>query len=256
MYVYVYLCNVNTKTYMNVRLHVRFRMAGVSLEDLWCQCGGNSSATPHRTLIHRQMTKLHATAQRHAIWYVVVVLTLYVLGLVVIIRRSGRTERHTAASALSFCFSRAASTVASRRKRRRGDRQDRPRLSPQSSEPRQQQVVPSLQVGLGEFGVCFVWFSLFSFGYCSCFRSYCFCFSCCIRNFYSYFPLSFFLFIFRSCFPSFLQLHPFFLFFIFFFFLFCSFFRSCSFSSLCVVVHLVVSEDDDEMEISMVTTVA
>ena len=125
-----------------------FQMSGVTLEDLWCQCEGNASATPHRVLMHRQMTKLHAAAQRHAIWYVAVVLTLYIFGLIIIIRRSGRTERHTAASALSFCFSRAASTVASRRKRRRGgnDRQDRPRVSP-PSEPRHQ-VIPSLQVHL------------------------------------------------------------------------------------------------------------
>ncbi|XP_045108662.1 uncharacterized protein LOC123503183 [Portunus trituberculatus] len=120
-------------------------MSGVTLEDLWCQCDGNASATPHRVLMHRQMTKLHAAAQRHAIWYVAVVLALYVFGLVIIIRRSGRTERHTAASALSFCFSRAASTVASRRKKRR-NRGDRPRASP-PSDPRQQ-VIPSLQVHL------------------------------------------------------------------------------------------------------------
>ncbi|XP_063842676.1 uncharacterized protein LOC135090178 [Scylla paramamosain] len=120
-------------------------MSAVTLEDLWCQCDGNASATPHRVLMHRQMTKLHAAAQRHAIWYVAVVLALYVFGLVIIIRRSGRTERHTAASALSFCFSRAASTVASRRKKRRS-RGDRPRVSP-PSDPRQQ-VIPSLQVHL------------------------------------------------------------------------------------------------------------
>nr|XP_053630699.1 uncharacterized protein LOC128687327 [Cherax quadricarinatus] len=123
-------------------------MSGVTLEDLWCQCQGNASATPHRLLILKQMSKMHAAAQRHAVWYVCVVLALYFLGLVIIIRRSGRTERHTAATALSFCFSRAASTMASRRKKRsNSERHNRGSVNP-PVEPRQQMAGPSLQVHL------------------------------------------------------------------------------------------------------------
>lgn len=126
-------------------------MSEVSLEDLWCQCQGNASATPHRLLVHRQMNKMHVAAQRHALWYVAVVLTLYFLGLVIIIRRSGRTERHTAATAISFCFSRAASTVASRRRRKQGsERKQKETISP-PAEPHlnnQQMTAPSIQVHL------------------------------------------------------------------------------------------------------------
>ncbi|XP_069161494.1 uncharacterized protein [Procambarus clarkii] len=123
-------------------------MSGVSLGDLWCECQGNASATPHRLLILKQMSKMHAAAQRHAVWYVCVVLTLYLLGLVIIIRRSGRTERHTAVTALSFCFSRAAAAVASRRRKRSSsDHHSRAPGSP-PAEPRQHMAGPSLQVHL------------------------------------------------------------------------------------------------------------
>ncbi|XP_066979452.1 uncharacterized protein [Macrobrachium rosenbergii] len=77
----------------------------VHFNDLWCQCQGNANATPHAILVQQQMTRMHADAQKHALWYVCIVLSVYVLGLVVIIRRSGLHERHTALSALSLCFS-------------------------------------------------------------------------------------------------------------------------------------------------------
>ncbi|KAG0720639.1 hypothetical protein GWK47_048117 [Chionoecetes opilio] len=120
-------------------------MSGLTLEELWCECSGNSSATPHRLQLHTQMTQLHAAAQRHALTYVGVVLTLYVLGLIVIIRKSGRSERHTAASALSFCFSRAASSVSTprRKKRKRSEKQGN-----STQLENRQPVIPSLQVHL------------------------------------------------------------------------------------------------------------
>ncbi|KAG7166926.1 hypothetical protein Hamer_G021744 [Homarus americanus] len=122
---------------------------GVPFEVLWCQCQGNASATPHQVLIHEQMTKMHSDAQQHALWYVGVVLTLYLLGLVIIIRRSGRTERHTAVSALSFCFSRVVSSIARRSTRRRRERQQRERVMSPPSEPHRQQAAgPSLQLHL------------------------------------------------------------------------------------------------------------
>ncbi|XP_071547572.1 uncharacterized protein [Panulirus ornatus] len=128
-------------------------MSGVSLEDLWCQCQGNASATPHRLLVHRQMNKMHAAAQRHALWYVAVVLTLYFLGLMIIIRRSGRSERHTAATAISFCFSRATSTVASGKRRKQGSEKKKKEPANPPAEPRhqrkhQQMTAPSIQVHL------------------------------------------------------------------------------------------------------------
>lgn len=132
-------------------------MEGVPYEVLWCQCQGNASATPHQLLIHEQMTKMHADAQQHALWYVGVVLTLYLLGLVVIIRRSGRSERHTAVSALSFCFSRVTASV-SRRSARSSTRDTQhrdPASNPRSGsrhhqKQQQQQAVPgpSLQLHL------------------------------------------------------------------------------------------------------------
>ncbi|KAK8752717.1 hypothetical protein OTU49_007140 [Cherax quadricarinatus] len=114
-------------------------MEGVPFEVLWCQCQGNSSATPHQLLIHEQVTKMHTEAQQHALWYVGVVLTLYLLGLVVIIRRSGRTERHTAVSALSFCFSRAASSVARRSIRAKRDHRANPPADTRHHNHRQKQ---------------------------------------------------------------------------------------------------------------------
>lgn len=92
-------------------------MIRVSYEDLWCQCQGNASATPHQLLIHEQVLRMHEVAQQHAVWYVGVVLALYFLGMVLIITKSGRSERHTAMSALSFCCSQAASSIARRRAR-------------------------------------------------------------------------------------------------------------------------------------------
>ncbi|XP_037802889.1 uncharacterized protein LOC119597394 [Penaeus monodon] len=71
---------------------------------LWCQCQGNASATPHVQLIHRQLAQMHADAAHHALCYVGVVVSLYLLGLVAIIGRSGRSERQAAASALSSCL--------------------------------------------------------------------------------------------------------------------------------------------------------
>ncbi|XP_071525255.1 uncharacterized protein [Panulirus ornatus] len=144
-------------------------MALVPLEVLWCQCQGNASATPHQVLIHQQMTRMHAEAQGHALWYVAVVLTLYILGLTFIIRRSGRSERHTAVSAISFCLSRAASSLlrrttasrrssSSRRQQQQQQQQKReaaPRTSTAGSSDFRQQTAagaagagPSLQLHL------------------------------------------------------------------------------------------------------------
>ncbi|XP_042883778.1 uncharacterized protein LOC122260523 [Penaeus japonicus] len=83
----------------------------VPLDVLWCQCQGNASATPHLHQIHSQVAQMHADAAHHALCYVGVVLALYLLGLVIIIRRSGRSERQTAASAFSSCFCGALSSV-------------------------------------------------------------------------------------------------------------------------------------------------
>lgn len=93
------------------------QMEGVVLKDLWCQCRGNTSAVPHQLLITQQMSRLHKEAQEHVLWYVGVVLVLYVVGLALIIHKSGRTERHTAASAFTFCCSSLASLCPSWRGR-------------------------------------------------------------------------------------------------------------------------------------------
>ncbi|XP_068242645.1 uncharacterized protein [Palaemon carinicauda] len=85
----------------------------VHFNDLWCQCQGNANATPHVILVQQQMTRMHADAQKHALWYVCIVLSVYVIGLVVIIKRSGLHERHTALSALSLCFSSFTSVSSS-----------------------------------------------------------------------------------------------------------------------------------------------
>ena len=92
-------------------------MDRVPYEVLWCQCQGNASATPHQRLMHDQVSRMHEVAQQHAVWYVGVVLALYFIGLVLIITKSGRSERHTAMSALSFCCSQAVSSIARRRAR-------------------------------------------------------------------------------------------------------------------------------------------
>ncbi|XP_042888581.1 uncharacterized protein LOC122264020 [Penaeus japonicus] len=83
----------------------------VPLDVLWCQCRGNASATPHVQLIHRQLAQMHADAAHHALCYVGVVVALYLVGLAAIIGRSGRSERQTAASALSSCLCGALSAV-------------------------------------------------------------------------------------------------------------------------------------------------
>ncbi|XP_027227104.1 uncharacterized protein [Penaeus vannamei] len=83
----------------------------VPLDVLWCQCQGNANATPHLLQIHSKVAQMHADAAHHALCYVGVVLALYLLGLAIIIRRSGRSERQTAASAVSSCFCGALSSV-------------------------------------------------------------------------------------------------------------------------------------------------
>ncbi|XP_037800870.1 uncharacterized protein LOC119595778 [Penaeus monodon] len=84
-------------------------METVTRAELWCQCQGNASAVPQQVLINQQMSKLHADAQRHVMWYVGTVLTLYFVGLILIIRKSGRSERLRVASALALCFSASSS---------------------------------------------------------------------------------------------------------------------------------------------------
>ncbi|XP_047495468.1 uncharacterized protein LOC125043403 [Penaeus chinensis] len=108
-------------------------MDPVPLEVLWCQCQGNASATPHMHQIHSQMAKMHADAAHHALCYVGVVLTLYLLGLVAIVRRSGRSERQAAASALSSCFCGALSSVG-----RFAASVGRPRARPEQQRQQQQ----------------------------------------------------------------------------------------------------------------------
>ncbi|XP_042870896.1 uncharacterized protein LOC122252446 [Penaeus japonicus] len=95
-------------------------MATVKWRELWCQCQGNASAVPHQVLISQQMTRLHLEAQRHVLWYVGAVLVMYILGLALIICKSGRSERQTATSALLFCCSSLASLM-----KRRGSRDER-----------------------------------------------------------------------------------------------------------------------------------
>ncbi|KAK8395737.1 hypothetical protein O3P69_005671 [Scylla paramamosain] len=82
---------------------MEFTPIAVRYAELWCECAGNSSSVPHRLLMHEQMQRLHAQARQHALWYVVVVLVVYVAGLVVIIRRSGRVERNNAVAVVSSC---------------------------------------------------------------------------------------------------------------------------------------------------------
>nr|XP_027239132.1 uncharacterized protein LOC113830131 [Penaeus vannamei] len=86
-------------------------MEQVPLEALWCQCQGNASATPHLHQIHAQVAQMHADAAHHALCYVGVVVSLYLLGLAAIIGRSGRSERQAAASALASCLSGALASV-------------------------------------------------------------------------------------------------------------------------------------------------
>ncbi|XP_064087951.1 uncharacterized protein [Macrobrachium rosenbergii] len=86
----------------------------VPYEVLWCQCRGNASATPHMVLIHNKVARMHADAQSHGLLYVGVVLTLYVVGLILIIIKSGSSERHSAMSAISFCCSQVASSITRR----------------------------------------------------------------------------------------------------------------------------------------------
>ncbi|XP_042886298.1 uncharacterized protein LOC122262357 [Penaeus japonicus] len=83
----------------------------VPLDVLWCQCQGNASATPHLHQIHSQVAQMHADAAHHALCYVGVVVSLYLLGLAAIIGRSGRSERQAAASALASCLSGAIASV-------------------------------------------------------------------------------------------------------------------------------------------------
>lgn len=87
---------------------------GVPYERLWCECGGNASATPHQIQLLYQVAVLHEEAQQNALWYVGVVLTLYVLGLVVVVISSGSSERHSALAALSFCCTQTASAISRR----------------------------------------------------------------------------------------------------------------------------------------------
>ncbi|XP_042856254.1 uncharacterized protein LOC122242889 [Penaeus japonicus] len=105
----------------------------VPLDVLWCQCQGNASATPHLHQIHSQVAKMHADAAHHAFCYVGVVLALYLLGLVAIILRSGRSERQAAASALSSCFCGALSSVG-----RFASSVGRPRERPDQQQQQQQ----------------------------------------------------------------------------------------------------------------------
>lgn len=86
-------------------------------EVLWCQCGGNASATPHHIQLLQQVATLHDSAQQNALWYIGVVLTLYVLGLVVVVAKSGSSERHSAMAAVSFCCSQTAAALARRTSR-------------------------------------------------------------------------------------------------------------------------------------------
>ncbi|XP_042880952.1 uncharacterized protein LOC122258803 [Penaeus japonicus] len=86
-------------------------MASVSLQDLWCQCQGNASATPHLLMIQQKMLQLHEEAQTHVVWYVLAVLALYMLGLALIIGTSARSERLNAHAALCFCLRRFLSAV-------------------------------------------------------------------------------------------------------------------------------------------------
>lgn len=83
----------------------------VTLETLWCECQGSANATPHVHMIHAQVAQMHADATHHALCYVGVVVSLYLLGLAAIIGRSGRSERQAAASALASCLSGALASV-------------------------------------------------------------------------------------------------------------------------------------------------
>ncbi|XP_037778439.1 uncharacterized protein LOC119575102 [Penaeus monodon] len=86
-------------------------MSPVSLQELWCQCQGNASATPHLLIIQQKMLQLHEEAQSHVVWYVLAVLALYLLGLALIIGTSARSERLNAHAALCFCLRRFLSAV-------------------------------------------------------------------------------------------------------------------------------------------------
>ncbi|XP_045117487.1 uncharacterized protein LOC123508099 [Portunus trituberculatus] len=62
-------------------------MEGVSVAELRCQCRDNASATPYQVIINEQLMKLHVNAQRYGHWYVVAVVTLYLLGVILIVQQ-------------------------------------------------------------------------------------------------------------------------------------------------------------------------
>ncbi|XP_037802921.1 uncharacterized protein LOC119597421 [Penaeus monodon] len=113
----------------------------VPLDVLWCQCQGNANATPHLHQIHNKVAQMHADAAHHALCYVGVVLALYLLGLAIIIRRSGRSERQTAASAVSSCFCGALSSVV-----RFAASVGRQRARPDLQQQQQQQVKTTISL--------------------------------------------------------------------------------------------------------------
>ena len=86
-----------------------FQMEGVSLGQLWCQCRGNVSATTYQALLTEQMVKLHVNAERNGHWYVAVVVSLYLLGVVLIVKREGHNDCTDAAATTAFveCVSRS-----------------------------------------------------------------------------------------------------------------------------------------------------
>ncbi|XP_076038504.1 uncharacterized protein LOC143023775 [Oratosquilla oratoria] len=75
----------------------------VSYEKLWCDCKGDPNATHPSTILEQKIQRLHEGAKEQALWYIGVVVTLYIIGLVVIISRSDRHQR-SATLSLANCF--------------------------------------------------------------------------------------------------------------------------------------------------------
>ncbi|CAL4096140.1 unnamed protein product [Meganyctiphanes norvegica] len=89
---------------LNSYLLIKYIKMKLSLRELWCQCDGNSSAVPHTLLVVQKIQNMHEGVKEQALWYVGVVLSLYLLGIIIIIKKSGKSERSGAISAIAYCF--------------------------------------------------------------------------------------------------------------------------------------------------------
>ncbi|CAL4096142.1 unnamed protein product, partial [Meganyctiphanes norvegica] len=95
------------------------------------QCDGNASAVPHAMLVVQKIQKMHEGVKEQALWYVGVVLSLYLLGIIIIIKKSGKSERSGAMSAIVYCFSRnnCCKSKCSRKQSTSGQSSTTPRIT-------------------------------------------------------------------------------------------------------------------------------